>query len=152
MYAIDWICVPGIILRGFKSGERAGQPMSPRYGLWDQISRMRSNNFCVSHHSMRSNEHLPQIPIEHQEIWAVVPSCWNQTLSMSWSIFNFGLRKVFGISQYQPKFSHCNVGFLEEVETQHTEFCYSIQRTIQRASMQLTRVVFGPVSKVLLIR
>ena len=72
---------------GFKSGERAGQPISPR-------------------NEIKWPGNIPlKIPIARREVWAVAPSCWNQTLSISWRIFNFGLRKVSSISQYRLEFT-----------------------------------------------
>ena len=71
----------------FKSGEREGQPMSPRNEIkWP-------GNISL------------KIPIARREVWAVAPSCWNQTLSISWSILNFGLKKVSSISQYRSEFT-----------------------------------------------
>ena len=74
-------------LQGFKSGERAGQPMSPRNEIkWP-------GNISL------------KIPIARRKVWAVALSCWSQTLSISWSVFNFGLRKISSISRYRSEFT-----------------------------------------------
>ena len=65
----------------------AGQPMSPR----NEIKWL--GNISL------------KIPIAHREVWAVSPSCWNQTLSLSSSSFNLGLRKVSSIAQYRSEFT-----------------------------------------------
>ena len=72
---------------GFKSGEWMDQLMSPRNEIkWP-------GNISL------------KIPIARWKVWAVAQSCWNQALSVLWSIFNFGLRIVFSISQYRSEFT-----------------------------------------------
>ena len=73
--------------QGFKSADRADQPVPPCNEIkWP-------GNISL------------KIPIVRREVWAVAPSCWNQTLSISWSTFNFGMRNVSSISQYRSEFT-----------------------------------------------
>ena len=62
-----------------------------------------------------------KIPIDNPDVWALSPSCWSQTLFLSSSSSNLGLRKEYSNTQYRSvtvKFSS------SKSRTQNAKFCH----------------------------
>ena len=119
---------------GFKSGDRPTDITAQ----WDQMT----------------GEHHPQ---NRHRTFRSVGCCPILLKPNIVSIVKFtksGLRKVSSNTQYRSVNSHCNIVFQKE-RTQNDKFCYrtpcGYTRTMQGTFVQLTRVVLGPISEILLI-
>ena len=122
---------------GLKSDDRAGHSMSPP----KEIKRL--GNISLNTRS------------ERRAVWAVAPSCWNHTSSVSTSS-SLRRRKVSSISTYRSEVTVTVAPpSSKKVRSNHTKFgnCTpnSYTRRVERSFLEFTRVTFSPVAKILLV-